>query len=564
MIGYAPEVVSRMSIIQVNHIRSNCKGRFSALIDLSDVKVGTSDEDKENYFLTRSLAAFSVAAIAKVDDTVASQSVVDEFQDDGIDAFLYDRDEHVCYLVQSKWTKNGNGSIDVGSVLKFVQGVNHLLEGKIDQLGPKLQKKTQDIQDVLADSQATFVLVITYTGKAPVSVEAQKPLDQLLDELNDDADLVSLQVLKQKELHDVVEQRALGESVDLTIMLHEYGIVREPFKAYYGQIDVSDIVAWGKFGNHLYHKNIRGFKGSTDVNDAIVATVKDAPDNFLYFNNGITLLCSELDKKPLGGKSRSSGVFECTGASVVNGAQTVGSIISALSAPAVASTARVMLRLISLEGCPPDFGFDVTRATNTQNRIEKRDFAALDPEQARLRSEMLLSLNKEYVFRTGDHPPPPDKGCTLDEATVALACANPDINHCMTAKREISKLYQNVDGPPYTILFNSSVSALKLWRSVEVLRRVDLRLKYDQSQTEGKERLIAIHGNRLVLYLVFRALGNSIFTEETEFDVGKLNGLSADCLSKLTAEILKHYSAAYPASLFKNITKCKQIATAVM
>lgn len=54
--------------------------------------------------------------------------------------------------------------------------------------------------------------------------EAKSPLDQLLQDLNDDGDLVSLQVLKQKELHDIVEQRALGESVDLTVMLHEYGL----------------------------------------------------------------------------------------------------------------------------------------------------------------------------------------------------------------------------------------------------------------------------------------------------------------------------------------------------
>ena len=249
---------------------------------------------------------------------------------------------------------------------------------------------------------------------------------------------MSLEVLRQKELHGIVEQAALGASVDLTVMLHEYGIVREPYKAYYGQVDVADISTWGKFGDHLYHRNIRGFKGSTEVNDSIISTVKDAPDKFLYFNNGITLLCSGLEKQPLGGKSRTSGVFDCKGASVVNGAQTVGSIIAALSATGVTSTARVMVRLISLEECPPDFGSEVTRAANTQNKIEKRDFAALDEEQTRIRSEMLLSLGKEYVFRTGDHPPSPDKGCTLDDAAVALACASADIAHCMTAKRASS------------------------------------------------------------------------------------------------------------------------------
>lgn len=567
MIGLAQSKggYSVMSIIQVNHIQSNCKSRFSSSVDVSDVNT-VVPEERENHFLTRALAAFSIAAVAKVDDAVAAGSVVDEPLDDGIDAFYFDRVEHVCYLVQSKWVKNGTSSVDVASVLKFVQGVNHFLEGKLDALGPKMQVRNQDIQDVLADSQATFVLAITYTGKPGLSSDAKRPLEQLLRELNDDGDLVSLQVLKQKELHDIVEQRALGASVDLTIMLHEFGIVREPYKAYYGQVDVSDIVSWGKFGDHLYHKNIRGFKGSTDVNDSIVATVKDAPDNFLYFNNGITLLCSQLEKQPLGGKTRTSGVFECKGASVVNGAQTVGSIILALStATGSPPSARVMVRLISLEGCPPDFGFDVTRATNTQNRIEKRDFAALDREQARLRSDLLLSHGKEYVFRTGDRPPSPDKGCTLDEATVALACANTDIIYCMTAKREVSKLYEDVQQPPYVVLFNPSLTALKLWRAVEVLRSVDAVLKHVQSMTEGKERLIAIHGNRLLLYFVFQALGSSIFEiEDADVEMTRIPVIVREAFSKLKAEILKSYSSAYPASLFKNVTKCKAIAATVM
>ncbi len=223
-----------------------------------------------------------------------------------------------------------------------------------------------------------------------------------------------------------------------------------------------------------------------------------------------------------------------------------------------------MVRLISLEGCPPDFGFDVTRATNTQNRIEKRDFAALDKEQARLRSELLLSLGKEYVFRTGDRSPLPEKGCTLDEATVALACANSDINYCMTAKREVSKLYEDVQQPPYTVLFNPSLTALKLWRAVEVLRKVDTFLREAQSRTDGKDRLIAIHGNRLLLHLVFMALKPTVFdAEDADQEMARIPLIATGSLSKLTAEIMKNYASAYPASLFKNVTKCKAIAGTV-
>src|SRR5439155_24193425 len=289
-----------------------------------------------------------------------------------------------------------------------------------------------------------------------LSTEAMIPLNQLLSDLNDDEKLVSLRTLKQKELHSIVAQQALGESVDVDVMLHEYGSVKEPHRAFYGQVEVADIVSWSKFGDHLYHRNIRGFKGSTDVNAAIVDTVKNTPDNFWYFNNGITILCSQLTKQPLGGKSKASGVFECKGASVVNGAQTVGSIITALASGTISTSARVLVRLISLENCPADFAADLTRATNTQNRIEKRDFAALDKEQARLRTDLLLSFGKEYVYKTGDVPPQPDNGCTLDEATVALACAQPDITYSMLAKREISRLYDDIQQPPYTVLFNRS------------------------------------------------------------------------------------------------------------
>lgn len=427
-----------------------------------------------------------------------------------------------------------------------------------------MQAKNKEIQDVLADSQATFVLVIAYTGKQPLSPDVKKPLDEQLQELNDDGDFVSLKVLRQKELHDIVEQRALGESVDLVIMLHEYGKVSDPYKAYYGQVDVTDIVAWGKYGDHLYHKNIRGFKGSTEVNDSIMTTVKDSPDNFLYFNNGITLLCSELHKQPLGGKSKFSGVFDCRGASVVNGAQTVGSIIQALSAPSATSTARVMVRLISLENSPADFGFEITRATNTQNKIEKRDFAALDKEQERLRSEMLLSLGKDYVYRTGDSAPQPDKGCTLDEAAVALACANPDVTLAMTAKREVSRLYEDIEKAPYTVLFNPSLTALKVWRCVQVSRNLDTFLKEAQANKEGKERLVAIHGNRLLLHFVFRELPSSIFdSDKADAELAKVPDLGKKYLSRLTAEIMQNYATSYPGQLFKNVSKCKNIVAAI-
>jgi hypothetical protein len=219
-----------------------------------------------------------------------------------------------------------------------------------------------------------------------------------------------------------------------------------------------------------------------------------------------------------------------------------------------------MVRLISLEGCPADFGSELTRAANTQNKIEKRDFAALDEQQNRLRTDLLLSYQKEYVYRTGDRPPVPENGCTLDEATVALACAQQDVGYSMMAKREVSSLYDDIKQPPYTVLFNASVSVLRLLRAVQVMREVDAVLKQEQSQTDGKNRLIAIHGNRFVLYLVFRRFG-AILLDENKVDVTAeicaLSRAATNILAKVIDATISLYPNAYPSNCLRMLRSAK-------
>src|SRR5688572_28539758 len=109
-----------MSIIHVNHIQSAIDKRFRNLIDLSDVK----ESQRDDCLLTRGLSAFVISELSGAKDEIAAKSVVDCFGDNGIDALYFDAAERVCYLVQSKWIKSGEGSLDLGSALKFKQGVH--------------------------------------------------------------------------------------------------------------------------------------------------------------------------------------------------------------------------------------------------------------------------------------------------------------------------------------------------------------------------------------------------------------------------------------------------------
>ncbi len=555
-----------MSVIHLGHIKNNILTRFGSIIDLSDV-LTSSEEQREKARLTRALAAFAIAELGSLDDLSAAQCVTDGSGDNGIDAVYYDAAEKNCLLVQSKWNSSGNGSVEVGDVHKFIQGITDVLDAKFEKFNSKMDRHRDKVFAALSDASARFTIVLTYTGEQFLSPDASGPLAQLLGEMNSPSEVMTLKVLNQGELHRIVATGVAGESVDLEVMLHQWGMMQTPYLAYYGQVAVADIASWGQFGTRLTAKNLRQFKGLTEVNDSISRTLISNPERFWYFNNGITVLCENLRKKPLGGANNETGTFVCRGASVVNGAQTVGTVSEVAKAHNTAiAGAKVLVRLVSLEECPPGFGDDLTRAANTQNRIEKRDFAALDPNQRRLRTDLFLERQKEYIYQTGEQTPLGEAGCTLDEAAVALACAMKDVSFAVQAKREVGMLYEDITKTPYTAIFNPSTTAASLWRAVIVLRQVDSALRREQAEREGKEQLISIHGNRFVLHIIFQRLAAEGVTEapEDEERRAQVKDLVASSLAMTITMVIQKFPTAYPANLFKNASKCRDLKAFIM
>jgi hypothetical protein len=104
---------------------------------------------------------------------------------------------------------------------------------------------------------------------------------------------------------------------------------------------------------------------------------------------------------------------------------------------------RVLVRLISLENCPPGFGELVTKTINIQNTIEERDFKSLDGVQAALREDFALDLSLCYVIRRGEPEPDPNKGCTITEAAEALAPIHSNAQFAAYAKRDLAELWKD-------------------------------------------------------------------------------------------------------------------------
>jgi len=551
-----------MSELHVRQIRAALEKELRAHIDVSDVENRPLDEQM-NIFLTRSQMAYVLMYLASVTPEDAAKAITDGFSDNGIDGVLYQASERILYVGQSKWRNDGTGSIDRGEMQKFLKGLRDLTNARWERFNDKIKAKSPDLEAALNDASTRIVVVVAYTGQEPLSMEVGQDLQDIVSELNDPTELVTTQILRQTNIYSAVAQGIQGSPIDLEVALYDWGQVREPYSAFYGQVSAADIARWyDQYNNQLFAPNIRMFLGSTEVNTTILDTLQGSPQDFWYFNNGISALCRTIRKKPIGGNTRENGIFECHDLRIVNGAQTVGAIASAAQKnPDSVALARVSIRLVSLESCPADFDRKVTRYNNTQNRIDRRDFVALDIEQERIRGELQLE-GVAYVYKSGETLIPNQSGFGLDEATVARACLQTDVALAVQAKREIGKLWEDITKAPYKILFNPSVNGPGVWRAVQIVRQVEAELTQIRTSAQGRERLLTIHGNRFISHLVFQCLPKEVLEAHQAIDAAAIRlarSLTISIFQQILQLLDAHYPDAYLANLFKNSGKCQHI-----
>jgi len=504
--------------------------------------------------------AVSINILTNAGVEASCEAIVDGPDDNGIDGIFYDTDERCLYFIQSKFHHDGNGTLDLGDTLKFLQGVKDIINARFERFNQKVLDQKETIMDHLLDAQTRFCLVVVHTGSQNISAHCQSSLDEFLDEYNDVSEIFRLSVLNQKSLHDYISLGASGAPFNVDVVLHNWCDVKEPFLAFYGQIAASDLTDWyERHGRLLFSPNIRVYLGETDVNEGITETLHNVPERFWYFNNGITILCDDIKKKPIGGSGHETGIFECSNLQVVNGAQTVGSIHkSAKYIPDHLEKAKVWVRMISLSEAPGELAKTITMTNNTQNRIEKRDFVSLDPEQKRIHEEMSLE-GIIYLYKSGEMRDPDKEGFDLTEATVARACLQSDIQMAVQAKREIGKLWDDIEKAPYKVLFNNSVTGPQLWRLVKIARLVEKFVASEKNTTSGREKLMITHGNRFLLHLVYQSIDTGQLDPDTELRKDEIIATISSCFVNLKTKTDDLFPESILGSLFKNLTKCRAI-----
>jgi hypothetical protein len=495
------------------------KRDYEQHLDISDIET-LSERERTPRVRSRAMSALAVRAVTGFSPDNAAASVIDGANDQGIDAIAITTNPAHVYLVQSKWSDLGTAKLDRGAARDMVVGLDLIDQELFDRFNARGQQLAEEASRMMFEEMAPTTLVVALMGTDKPGPGATQMFDDALLKYNRDSSFLDVRYLHAEDLAQQVRADLAPAPLNLTVEMerwHKHDGVHESFQ---GVVHVEDVAAWYQnHGSQLFHLNIRNPLGSTRTNAGIVKTLLNSPANFWYFNNGITLLCDTIQPhyRSQSAPQGSPVNLQAINSSIVNGAQTVTAIAEAMKLnPSVAANAYVSVRVIATQGVE-SFARSVTEATNLQNRVESRDFVALDLVQSLIRDELAAELDKEYTVKRGAPDPAPESGCSITEAAAALACFHPDAIYVSRLTKSPELLWERGSLGTYDVLFRTRPSAHQIWRSVITVRAVREALHETRSTREGRAAAVAQHGAYVIAYLVMQLLGREDI-EEPGFD----------------------------------------------
>ncbi|RXU59824.1 hypothetical protein CW358_29730 [Pseudomonas protegens] len=569
------------SKIVAQRLGNKLRERFQSHIHKRECDPEMSDYDIK--MASRAIAAFTIYSLASVDDATAGQSVCDSSKDGGIDAICVNHNEKVVVIVQSKFNQAGNGTWTKDDFLAFKFACEKLQLEEYHRFDEILQSVSSDIDIGLSSQDYKFLFVMAHTGKRGAAEVILSDMQLWQDELNSAA--LAPDTLSQDELpfqvhlvsaEDLTEWLQAGThvSIDLDdVEIEDYGQKKEPYLSYYGQISGDQILEWWEsHGTRLFSKNIRNLLGDTEVNASIKETANNTPEMFWYYNNGITLLVSDIQPhRRNASRDTTRGTFKFSNVSIINGAQTVstiGQIFKGVSEDrsTTLSQIKVSARFIKVNDTEnAEIATAITKANNHQNRVLGRDFASQHPEQIRLSRELAVEGYQYQLLRTSSqtwsHEQPV---IDLDEALDGLACLTMSSSTLTTLKGKRGRFFENLDGNFYKTIFNPTISGIKVINSVTHLRAIEklISKKLDGTDRAAKRKLhlIVTHANRVLTSLLLREICGIYNAAEIVQPNEQNLSEKLDFLCDEIEHYIEHkYTNAYPARFFANTEKVGEI-----
>lgn len=423
----------------------------------------------------------------------ALESIVEGGGDKGLDLIYVPEDPGTLFLLQAKRYQDTSRNLGRNDIVLTLNGVRWLISGDISDptVNPAFRAKAAEFRDALVTYFPKVEIYLVTTGQQPAE-DGRAEIDLFLTEANTPSEAVfSVTTIDVDELLARF-RRSLQQTTPNEIILefskprpfeHDTGGLR----AIVGSVSGRTIAElFDQYGNAIFEANVRNFLGNVRINRQIEATAIDPGQAqlFWFYNNGISIICSQLSFRSQTETSR----VRLVNAQIVNGCQTVHSLWHAYKARILQDDVEVLVRIV--EQPDPDFVKLVTQYNNTQNAVRSADLMGRDPPQIRLQQELdregyyyetrrgdwrqYYASREERIAKFGkDYT---QKVITLKEA--AQACAAFYLQQPIISKNKTTYLTTPIgEEGLYEEVFNQAISAQRIIGSVGLLRRITTKRK---------------------------------------------------------------------------------------
>ncbi|MFM8333678.1 MAG: AIPR family protein [Candidatus Methylumidiphilus sp.] len=311
--------------------------------------------------------------------------------DFGIDAMHMTEEmdgEFTVTLFQAKYKSNldGNAGFPEDGINALVNAIRYLFDpyAELESVNERLKIKVEAARSMIRDGFIPRVRAIACNNGLKWNQATEEVItragfgEQVTWEyVNHDVLLGILQRIKPVD----ETLRLIGKAVIEDMNFSRVCIGRAPIT------EIADLMK--RHGERLLERNIRRYLGlqGNRVNEGIRNTLhSENPENFYFFNNGLTLVCNNFDYN---GLQSSDYQVRVENLQIVNGGQTCMTIFKTLEEmranhQRVPTEASVMVRIYKLPKDKDDVALQITQATNSQNPVDLKDLRSNDELQQRL------------------------------------------------------------------------------------------------------------------------------------------------------------------------------------
>lgn len=523
------DLVKQVVDQRINKILAENEGLFKSF---------TEDREKQRSLV---FLLLGVAAYLDIDIAEAAHYLTEGAEDGGFDAaYIAESGEGVLNVIlfQAKYKRDleKDFNFPANAVEKSVDTIKNIFDPERQmRLNERSKKTVEEIQSFIADGDIPYVTFVMLNNGSKWNGDAQNHIDN------------EFKGQKQVEFvhfnhNDILRYVTKHDKIDETLTL--IGIaVKEDFnykEVIVGRITIEEIARiFDVYGDALLDRNIRKYLGSNTVTRAIRDTLIDdvKRGNFFFYNNGITMICSDFKYNALQEKNWK---VQVRGLQIINGGQTCKIIHKTLqdNSSKNFSDATVLLRLYAV-GDDESVVEGITKATNSQNPVDFRDLKSND------RIQVLLEQGAKELGYTYKRKKDNESNTEVIPSSVAAEA----VFAIWREKPHLAKYKKNDFFNAYYDTIFTNLNAAQLIVAVLVFRICDkYRKKISSDKDIQAQRpysqyvLAAIMGKNMLAYfnMDIQTLTHNNFNE-----VKKYLETSKDTLYKDAEQRLIHHLKTY-------------------